>query len=286
MFAHSLWLLSSISLATCATIVWDGRVPSDVAVAGFDSKTGIFDPDNVKGQSLSFSKIVRLDAGAASLFDQQVSAQSVEVTIDDNSIFAPGGSQPQTAVRRAELMPNPATAPSDNATSTGVKTLHFSIKPSADRPLNTSHEYLMTFMERADFAGNPISLKTGTLIGSDGATKNDLQILGNSKDGSKALFSTPFTEDVFTNFALLMDFNKNTVQVFSSTGTDALTKQTNALPNDLSGNGALHFGLNKNPTNPGADSLRQGDQESGILEGVVYGGIFVEDSADGKVTLS
>lgn len=63
-------------------------------------------------------------------------------------------------------------------------------------------------------------------------------------------------------------------------------QQTEPLPNDLSGNGAYHFGLNKNPVNPGADSLREGIQEAGILEGVVYGGIFVEDSANGTVTLS
>jgi hypothetical protein len=70
------------------------------------------------------------------------------------------------------------------------------------------------------------------------------------------------------------------------TGTDVLVKQTDALPNDLSGNGALHFGLNKNPTDPGADVLRTGFQEEGITEGIVYGGIFVEDSADGTLTLS
>ena len=78
----------------------------------------------------------------------------------------------------------------------------------------------------------------------------------------------------------------STVQVFSSTGNDELAQQTEALPNDLSGNGQLHFGVNKNPVNPGADILRTGFQEAGILEGVIYGGIFVEDSADGTLTLS
>jgi hypothetical protein len=65
-----------------------------------------------------------------------------------------------------------------------------------------------------------------------------------------------------------------------------MVQQTEPLPNDLSGNGAFHFGLNKNPTDPGDDVLRTGFQEAGILEGVVYGGIFVEDSADGTITLS
>jgi hypothetical protein len=65
-----------------------------------------------------------------------------------------------------------------------------------------------------------------------------------------------------------------------------LKQVTQPIANDLSGNGAFHFGVNKNPTNPGADSLRSGFQEAGILEGVVYGGIFVEDSASGQVSLS
>ncbi|KAH3904776.1 hypothetical protein HBI56_213070 [Parastagonospora nodorum] len=283
MLARSLYLLSGIALAQCQTIVFDGRVPANATAADFDKATSIFDPENVKGQNVTFSSLVRL-SGQGSLFDTKVKAQTVEVTVNDDSIFAPGGSNPQTAVRRAELLFNSAKS-ADNITTTGVKTLHFSLKESAERPLNTTHEYLLTFLERGDFDGNQISLKTGTLIGSDGATKDDFVLLGNSKNGSKTLFSTPRGTD-FTNFALKLDFDKNTVQVFSSTGNEALTQKTEPLPNDLSGNGAFHFGVNKNPINPGADSLRSGIQEAGILEGIVYGGIFVECSASGTVTLS
>jgi hypothetical protein len=104
-------------------------------------------------------------------------------------------------------MPNPSLS-ADNSTTTGIKTLHFSVKSSAERPLNVSHEYLMVFLERADFAGNQISLKTGTLLGSDGATKNELVLLGNSNDGSQTLFSTAFDATDFTNLALVMDFEQ------------------------------------------------------------------------------
>jgi hypothetical protein len=107
-------------------------------------------------------------------------------------------------------MPNPSLS-ADNITTTGVKTLHFSLKPSTERPLNTSHEYLLTFLERGDFAGNQISLKTGTLIGSDGATKDMFMLLGNSRDGSKTLFSAPVSSADFTNFGLMMDFDKKYV---------------------------------------------------------------------------
>lgn len=71
--------------------------------------------------------------------------------------------------------------------------------------------------------------------------------------------------------------------MFQSTGTDGLVQKTQPLANDLSGNGQLHFGLNKNPVNPGKDVLREGFQEAGILEGLVFGGIFVEDGAGGLV---
>jgi len=136
-------------------------------------------------------------------------------SVSDKSIFAPGGSAPQTAVRRAELSPNPAKIV-DNATTSGIKALHFSIMPSTQRPLNLSHEYLIVFNENADFSANQFSLKTGTLIGSDGSTKNDLLLLGNSNDGSKVLFSTPFEEGVFTNFALAMDFNQKYANLASA----------------------------------------------------------------------
>ena len=78
----------------------------------------------------------------------------------------------------------------------------------------------------------------------------------------------------------------STIQVFQSTGNAPLAQVTEPLPNDLSGNGEYHFGLNKNPTDPGEDSLRSGFQESGINEGMVYGGIFIEDNANSTVTLS
>ncbi|KAF2713009.1 glycoside hydrolase family 131 protein [Pleomassaria siparia CBS 279.74] len=263
-----------------ATVVWDGRLSKTATAADFDGTAGPFKPDFTKGQNVSFSDLVFLP-GDVSLFDTAVAAQALTVTVNDNSIFAPGGTNlPQTAIRRTELMPTNSTS----ATS-GVKTLHFSMKVDSTRPLNVSHEYLLVFLETATFDANQFRVKTGTQIGSDGATKNDLLILGNSKDGNEPLFSTPFVADQFTNIALKMDFNANTIQVFQSTGTAALVQRTEPLANDLSGNGELHFGVNKNPTDPGTDSLRSGFQEAGINEGITYGGIFVEDSANGKVSL-
>ena len=51
MLAHYFVLLTSISISTCATIVFDGRVPGDAALADFDSADSIFDPEFTKGES-------------------------------------------------------------------------------------------------------------------------------------------------------------------------------------------------------------------------------------------
>lgn len=42
----------------------------------------------------------------------------------------------------------------------------------------------------------------------------------------------------------------------------------------------------KKPVNGGADITKSGEQPSGINEGIIYGGIFQEDSTGGVVTLS
>jgi hypothetical protein len=270
-------LLPRAGAAAASGLVFDGRVAATAKAADFDGQTGPFGSEFVKGQNLSFSELVLFPQVNASLFDAQVDAKAIEVTINDNSIFVPGdAASAQTAVRRTELNPRDDLV-ADNVTTTGVQALHFSIMPSATNPLNTSHEYSLVFLERADFAANIFMLRTGTLLGSNGSTANDLVLQGNTADGTQTLFSTPFSPGEFTNFALLMDFDANTIQVFASTGSDALKQQTQALPNDMSGNGQFHFGVNKNPVNPGQDVLRTGTQETDILEGVIYGGIFVED---------
>lgn len=45
----------------------------------------------------------------------------------------------------------------------------------------------------------------------------------------------------------------------------------------MSGNGEYHFGLVKNAV--------AGAQPAGIDEGMIFGGIFMEDSAGGEITL-
>lgn len=77
-----------------------------------------------------------------------------------------------------------------------------------------------------------------------------------------------------------------TTQVFYSTGSTPLAQVTEALPNDVSGQGQYHFGMLKKPVNGGSDITKSGQQPTGINEGIIYAGILLEDSTGGVVTKS
>lgn len=142
--------------------------------------------------------------------------KAIEVTIDDTSIYAPSADNIQTGFRRAELLPTTNTG-SDPST-TGIKTLHFSVRADTARPLNYTHEYQLVFLESADYSTNQFALKTGSIIDDSdprGHLKKDwLRLVGNVADdnGGKTLFEVPFGKD-WHNFGLRLDFTKKYVFV-------------------------------------------------------------------------
>ncbi|EKG17976.1 hypothetical protein MPH_04784 [Macrophomina phaseolina MS6] len=122
---------------TRCPILLDGRVPSNATLASFDTENGIFNPDYVKGNNVTWSQILEEPAGVLpSKFDVP-DYKPIEVTINDDSIF-----QKQYGFRRAGLQ---FAADSANDTSdSGVVTLHWSVKQDLQKPLNLSHEYLVS----------------------------------------------------------------------------------------------------------------------------------------------
>ncbi|KAK1989851.1 hypothetical protein LX36DRAFT_717214 [Colletotrichum falcatum] len=268
--------------AQCA-LQFDGRVPKASTAADFDAKTSPFNPDNVFGKGLKFSELIQLPGGQ-SLFDANAT-QPFEVTISDKSIFAPSADNVQVGFRRAEMLPasNDGTDPSTD----GVKTLHFSLMKDAQRPLNLSHEYQLVFLESADFSTNQLVLKTGSILGQATADPDTLQLFGNvASDPVPELFTTKFTPGVFHNFAVKLDFTANTTEVFYSQGNSALQSQGAPVANNIAGKGQFHFGMLKKPVNGGSDITKSGDQPANINEGIIYGGIFEEDSSTGCISLS
>jgi len=278
-------VLSFVAAATAqqCDLQFDGRVPSDFVAVDFDQDNGIYNPDNVFGQNLTLSQVVDIDSGVGgALFD--VDTQPVGVTINDESIFVPNANTVQNGFRRAELL-IASNSGTDNST-VGVKTLHFSLMKDAARPLNLSHEYQLCFLESADFSTNQIVLKTGTIIGSDGGDPDTLQLFGNVNEATPGLiFSQPFDGGVFHNFALKLDFNALTTQVFYSQGCDPLEAVTDEIANNVGGQGQFHFGLLKKGIGGGDDIVRNAFQPAGINEGIIYASIFEEDSSDGCISL-
>ncbi|KLU84341.1 hypothetical protein MAPG_03385 [Magnaporthiopsis poae ATCC 64411] len=129
-------------------IVFDGRVPASLAPADFDApgRGSPFNTGYVKGEGLKWSDILKFPSGQAvgpSRFEDGAASSQykpVTVTLSDKSIF-----QTQKGFRRAGLQFNGDTNTGGQG-STGVKTLHWSVKIDPGRALNLSHEYLVGFL--------------------------------------------------------------------------------------------------------------------------------------------
>ncbi|KAL2176051.1 uncharacterized protein P884DRAFT_204274 [Thermothelomyces heterothallicus CBS 202.75] len=256
-------------------IVFDGRVSADAQPTDFDSaSTSIFNPDYVKGNSLKWSDILQFpDAGTAH-FDNETH-KPFEVTLSDESIF-----QSQQGFRRAGLQFNGDTN-NGSPGSQGVKTIHFSVKIDPQRALNLSHEYILVWHEAADYSANQFNFETGTIIGQEGLPKDTYKVLNRN---NQQIWSTPILENQWQNFAITLDFNRNTLQVYYSEADEPLESVTDAVSNNNAGEGQYQIGLLKKPTGTD-DVVNSGYQESGIDEGLIYGSLFVEDSANGCVSL-
>ncbi|CAD6500157.1 BgTH12-04260 [Blumeria graminis f. sp. triticale] len=267
------FMLVTAAFSQQCRLQFDARVPQGTSVGSFDVKTSLFRTTDVIGKgSLKFSEVIELPKSGASLFDEKTIP--FEVTISDKSIF-----NDQVGFRRAEVQPVSVTGTDTDPSSLGIKTLHFSLKSDPLKALNTSHEYQLVFMEDSDFSTNQFVLKTGSILGQK-QDPNDLVLMGNVDDG-EILFTTPFTAGVFHNFALKLNFDDNQISVFYSTGDEALKSVLTDTANDLTGHGMFHFGLLKKPVGEATDIAKGGFQPDGIDEGIIYGGIFQEDSVDG-----
>ncbi|KAG5953582.1 hypothetical protein E4U53_004681 [Claviceps sorghi] len=259
-------------------LIFDSRVPVNYTLKQFDSKNNLFNPSFVLGANQTFSSVLKFpkQMSPKPLFDRTGRTKPIEVTINDQSIFTPSANNSQVGFRRTELMIASNSGKDDS--TIGIRTLHFSIAKDSSRPLNLSHEYQLVFLEDASFSTNQFVLKTGTIIGLNNITADSLTLFGNTKNFGDVLFTTRFSPRTFHNFALKLDFTQNTTEVLYSTGRKPLKSVTEPRWNDISGQGQYHFGLLKKGLGGNGDS-KKGFQESGINEGIVYAGIFMQDSS-------
>ncbi|CAN8099162.1 unnamed protein product [Discula destructiva] len=265
---------TTTTMNSSCPIALDGRVPKSLALTALDTDNGIFNPEYVKGNNLSWSEIILFPEVPASRFDL-AQYKPLEVTINNASIF-----QTQYGFRRAGLQFANDTA-ENSPGYVGVKTLHWSIKGDPGRALNRSHEYLNVWHEAADYSSNQIQFQTGKMIDQPDLDADSWKLFDRN---STLLWSVPIETEEWQNFAVTLDIDANTVQVFYSTGKDALEAASEVIDADLSGGGQFQLGLLKKPTGT-ADVTNSGYQEAPFEEGLIYGGIFVEDSAGGCISL-
>lgn len=265
-------------------ITIDGRIPESIDLATFDTSASPFNPDYSKGENVSWSEILRLPKVPASRFDKP-GHKAVEVTINDDSIFAPGGNR-QWGFRRAGLLMGNGS----DASNEGVQTFHWSVMQDKKAKMNLTHEYMNVWHEANDYASNQFSFNAGIMLiqdkpqeGTVDTTKLDKNLWKFLDRKNNIFWTTPITYNGWQNFAITLDYIKNTLVVYYSEGNAPLKQVTEPWKNDNSGGGQLQFGMAKKPTET-ESVVFDGYQESNFFEGQIYGGVFIEDSANGCIS--
>ncbi|KAI0088591.1 hypothetical protein BDY19DRAFT_993973 [Irpex rosettiformis] len=290
----------SLSIVTATPVLWDGRAPLNLTVADLDSSIGPF-LTVVKGSetashyaSLGGDSQIPTPLWTGS--DTTPTEQVVSISIDNSSVFVPGGSQPQLGFRRTDFIAANNGVHDQtlfDSLETGVTEFHFSVKADTTRPLNFSHEYQVVWIEPNDGShvfdlqiGSPFTNPTGQLP-SPGA--HDLKIRDHA---GNVLFRTDFTSTSWHNFAVQVDWTSRSLAVLYSADNASLQVVTQPTPNlsatgGSAGQGDYHFGVLKLPLVNSADSpsnqndvVHFGIQE-GTTEALLYSGVFVENTSGG-----
>ncbi|KAF9561764.1 hypothetical protein CPC08DRAFT_414346 [Agrocybe pediades] len=307
MVGVSLFLALLPALSALATpIIYDGRAPFNYTKTDFDASV---DPylTVVKGsQNAShYTTLLGKSVLPTPLWGRQIlpllpfptipNEQVVAVSIDNSSVFLPGGTNPQFGFRRTDVIAQKAgsTANLLPQMETGITVFHFSIKLDEKKPLNYNHEYQIVFIEPSDGShvfgiqlGSPFTNPTGPLPAKNA---HSFKVLDHALN---VLFMTPFTSGSWHNFAVQVDWDKNTLAVLYSKDAGPLKAVTKAIPNTshatgAAGQGEFHFGVLKLPlVNPNDSPADQGDVvhhgiQEGTTEGLLYSGVFVESVANG-----
>ncbi|RDL33986.1 Uncharacterized protein BP5553_08354 [Venustampulla echinocandica] len=276
---------SSHSAIKCPITI-DGRIPRNTPLSTFDTAASPFDANYTKGQNLTWSQILKYPDVDPSKFDGSSHNKALEVTINDFSIFVSGGTDVQHGFRRAGLLMGNGS----DASNEGVKTFHWSMRQDWHARMNLTHEYMNVWHEANDYASNQFSLNVGIMLEQDKPKDGNVSTIGLDKRQWKVLdrrnnviWTQKIVWDEWQNFAVTVDYEKNTLQIYYSEGYDPLRPVTKPVPNDNSGGGQFQIGILKKPTET-TSVVFDGYQESGIFEGQIYGGIFIEDSNRGCVS--
>ncbi|KAI9066003.1 glycoside hydrolase family 131 protein [Trametes sanguinea] len=290
-----------LASTVAASVIWDGRVPFNVTNADLDTSTGPY-LTVVKGSenATHYDRLLGHSKTPTPLWNEGLlplipREQVISVTIDNSSVFIPGGGPPQYGFRRTDLIAAVNGEHTELITrmESNTTVFHFSIQKDDLRPLNFSHEYQIVFIEPNDGShvfwiqlGSPFTDPTGPL---PDPNAHSFKVLDHALN---VLFSTPFASNVWHNFAVQVDWNNRTLAVWYSEDTELLRLVKASTPNPTTalgpdGQGDFHIALLKLPiVNPADSPADQGDVvhhsiQEGTTEGLFYSGVFVESASQG-----
>jgi len=280
-------------------VLYDGRVSSNFSAANLDDANSPY-LAAVKGSQSAdhYFQFLGNAVPPTPLWGSAAQDQAFLVSIDNTSIFVPGSGQPQNGFRRGELIAQQSKTGDrtafDAQIESGRTAFHFSVMADPTQPLNVSHEYQAVFIEPND-GTHVFQLDMGTPFNTtlSGAAANMLRI--DSHNGS-VLFQTPFDQTVWHNFAVLVDWDSLTLQVFYSQNGCQLQAVSGVEDNSSAtkgpnGQGDLHIGMVKLPLiDPTESPTQQADVahfgiQEGSTDGLIYSGIFIEDAQTGSISL-
>jgi len=286
-------------LAIATPVIYDGRAPLSLTDASLDTSTGPY-LTVVKGSTKNashYSSLLGDSVPPTPLWNEYSSPieQTISVTIDNSSVFVPGGAAPQFGFRRTEFIAqaNGSSTALDSIMEAGTTVFHVSIQVDETRPLNLDHEYQIVFIEPDDGThvfeiqiGSPFTNPTGSLPAQNA---HSFKVLDHALN---VLFITSCSPAKWHNFAIQVDWNNRTLAVLYSEDDAELAAVTKVLPNltaslGATGRGDFHFGVLKLPlVNPADSSANQADVahfgiQEGKTEGLLYSGIFVEQVTEG-----
>ncbi|KAH6912604.1 hypothetical protein BKA70DRAFT_768892 [Coprinopsis sp. MPI-PUGE-AT-0042] len=303
--ASLLWVYCSIA-AVHSKILWDGRAPKDYTSAQLDASK---DPylTAVKGPSpaSNYTQLLGRDVAPTRLWNKNIlehiplplvpAEQALRITISNTSVFKPGSNAPQTGFRRTELIAqqNGSASGLTPIIGSGKVAFHFSLRADERRRLDLKHEHQLVFVEPSDGShvfglqlGSPFTNPTESLP----ARKAEyLKVLNHDLD---VVFEAKFKDDAWHNFAVIVDWDKKTLQAFYSQDQHTLVPVSKVVPNltakdGAAGRGEFHFGLLKLPiVNPADPPEVRGDVvhyglQPPTVHGLFYSGVFIEDLIDG-----
>jgi hypothetical protein len=257
--------------------LFEGRIPIGTKPAFFDGDYSPYKKEGAKGPYQTWSQIITTDYMKPSPYDED-KFQSFQITINDQSVF-PG----TPGYRRATLYPKLSET---TYIATGIVTYHFSIMKSPDLQLNTTHQYEFVNLGGADGQPPIFQLRYGTdyqntsepAYASEDADK--LRIYATSADDYASvipIYSVDFKPDVFYNFAVTIDWNAGTLTIFYSEGSKPLAQCRPPTKYFVQTPAGFSLGLLKYPIGVSVDPAQAGYQEEYIDEGIIFGGVFIED---------